>query len=213
MYKVLLICGAGMSTSILVSKMQEADINNEYTIKCCDITRGMVLYKDYDIILLAPHMSYMHDDYKALCDLKNIPLIVVSSKKYMEMDGQGVLNDVQDNLETQTKVFKVVLLHAENGAISHLLHLDMSKKLVNEEKQWVIETYQINNFYDKEVDIVLLEPQIRYELKTITKRLGSNTIVKVAPMELYATFDGRKVLNYIHKLKEENRNEINNESR
>lgn len=36
MKKILLVCGAGMSTSILVKKMKEEDHEGKYIISCCD---------------------------------------------------------------------------------------------------------------------------------------------------------------------------------
>lgn len=48
MKKILLVCGGGMSTSLLVKKMEAADIYNEYQIKCSDVVSGQVLLVDYE---------------------------------------------------------------------------------------------------------------------------------------------------------------------
>ena len=48
MKKILLVCGGGMSTSLLVKKMEAADIYNEYQIKCSDVVSGQVLLVDHN---------------------------------------------------------------------------------------------------------------------------------------------------------------------
>ncbi|MCD7809722.1 MAG: PTS sugar transporter subunit IIB, partial [Erysipelotrichaceae bacterium] len=92
MQRILLACGAGMSTSLLVKKMSEADINHEYEIKCCDTVRAKVLMYDYDIFLLAPHISYMKEEFKQICDEINIPFMLVDTLDYTKIDGKAVLN-------------------------------------------------------------------------------------------------------------------------
>ena len=52
MKKILLVCGGGMSTSLLVKKMEAADIYNEYQIKCSDVVSGQVLLVFYWLHIL-----------------------------------------------------------------------------------------------------------------------------------------------------------------
>ena len=193
MKKILLVCGGGMSTSLLVKKMEAADIYNEYQIKCSDVVSGQVLLVDYDIILLAPHIAYLQNEFVPLCQKVNIPLMlieIVLDKAIM------LLNEF-----TKEHPFKVLLLHSVAGAMSDLIVLDMKKKVIGDEKDWQIESLTTEQFEDKNYDIILLEPQIRYEEVNLERRLKENlTIITVPPISLYASFDGRKVLDYIKRV-------------
>ena len=193
MKKILLVCGGGMSTSLLVKKMEAADIYNEYQIKCSDVVSGQVLLVDYDIILLAPHIAYLQNEFVPLCQKVNIPLMLIDSYDYTKMAGKIVLDKAIMLLNEFTKEhpFKVLLLHSVAGAMSDLIVLDMKKKVIGDEKDWQIKNY----------DIILLEPQIRYEEVNLERRLKENlTIITVPPISLYASFDGRKVLDYIKRV-------------
>ncbi|MCD7840610.1 MAG: hypothetical protein LUG46_08310 [Erysipelotrichaceae bacterium] len=204
MQKILLVCGAGMSTSLLVNKMIEADTNHEYTIKCCDTVRAKVLMHDYDIFLLAPHISYMKDEFKRICDEINIPFMLIDTLDYTKIDGETVLNKTIEMLLNYNKEnpFKVVLLHSKGGMMSDLIALDIKKKVNEEEKQWIIESIDDDNFKDdRKTDVLLIESQMSFKKESILKKIKNPLlIVDVPPRSLYASFDGRKVLDYIHQL-------------
>ena len=133
MKKILLVCGGGMSTSLLVKKMEAADIYNEYQIKCSDVVSGQVLLVDYDIILLAPHIAYLQNEFVPLCQKVNIPLMLIDSYDYTKMAGKIVLDKAIMLLNEFTKEhpFKVLLLHSVAGAMSDLIVLDMKKKVMS----------------------------------------------------------------------------------
>ena len=193
-----------MSTSILVKKMQEADYEHEYNIKCCDTVTAEVVFKDYDIFLLAPHISYMKDDFLPKCEQYQIPFMVIDTLDYTQMNGLEVLRKVKENLQDKQHIFKVILLHSRSGMMSDLILLDMKKKLKNEEKNWIIESCDIDSFQDDgEVDIILLESQISYEMNNLKQRVDSKTKIMIPPRDLYASFDGRKILDYIQSQKGE----------
>ena len=76
-----------------------------------------------------------------------------------------------------------------------------NKYQIGDEKDWQIESLTTEQFEDKNYDIILLEPQIRYEEVNLERRLKENlTIITVPPISLYASFDGRKVLDYIKRV-------------
>ena len=203
MKNILLVCGAGMSTSLLVRKMQEADINHEYHIRCSDTLSAHLLLLETDIFLLAPHIAYMKDEYLHKCLELNIPFLIIDGVDYRKMDGESVLRKTQQELEKYSKEnpFQVVLVHSRVGAMSDLIALDMKKKLQSDEKDWQIKSLAIDDFDNQEAHIVLLEPQIGFEKKNVERILHNPfTIVDVPAMSLYASFDGRKMLDYIHQI-------------
>ncbi|ENH96844.1 PTS system lactose/cellobiose-specific family transporter subunit IIB [Gracilibacillus halophilus YIM-C55.5] len=92
MKNILLVCAAGMSTSMLVNKMEEAAKNKEDEIRI-NATSGGELEKyveDADVLLLGPQVSYLLNDYKD--KYANIPVEVINSVDYGTMNGQKVLD-------------------------------------------------------------------------------------------------------------------------
>ncbi|MCD7892231.1 MAG: PTS sugar transporter subunit IIB [Erysipelotrichaceae bacterium] len=204
MEKILLACGAGLSTSLLVNNMVEADVNHNYEIKCCDTVSAKVLVYDYDIFLLAPHIAYMKDEFKNICDEVNIPFMLIDTMDYTKMNGKAVLDKtvVLLNEHKKENPFKVVFLHGKRGMMSNLIILDIKKKVKDYEKNWVFESVVDDDFEDdRKTNIVLLESQINFEKDKIMKKIiNPLTVVDVPPRDLFASFDGRKVLDYIHQL-------------
>lgn len=207
MKKILLVCGAGMSTSLLVKKMQETDIEHQYQIKCCDTVSAKIELLDHDIFLLAPHISYMKNEFQLLCEKSHIPFMVIDTLDYTKMDSVSIFNKVQKKLLMYEKEhpFHVVLLHSHAGAMSDLLLLDMNKKRKGEEVKWFIESITIDYFEsDHSYNMILLEPQIRFEAKSLRKRIKNTfVIIDIPPMDIYASFNGRRMLDYIHRVYQE----------
>ena len=91
--KIKLFCSAGMSTSMLVSRMQDAakaqgldaeiDAYPEATIdKETD---------DCDVALLGPQVRFMLNKAKEVCDPKGVPVGVIAMQDYGMMNGEKVL--------------------------------------------------------------------------------------------------------------------------
>ena len=59
-YKILLVCSGGMSTSILMSKMQKYAEENGFSLKidACGTNNYQNEAPDYDVILLGPQIAY-----------------------------------------------------------------------------------------------------------------------------------------------------------
>ncbi|MGL4741220.1 MAG: PTS sugar transporter subunit IIB [Sarcina sp.] len=92
MKKILLICSAGMSTSLLVTKMQKAATERGLDF---DISAtGSGTYKDTaqtaDVILLGPQVRYMLREVSAAIPSK--PIEVIDMRAYGKIDGSAVLD-------------------------------------------------------------------------------------------------------------------------
>lgn len=93
MIKILLFCNAGMSTSMLVSKMRQAakKKNIEATIEAFPEAQMSKYLEGADVVLLGPQIKYVLPKAKALCDEKNVPIEVINSADYGMMNGDKVL--------------------------------------------------------------------------------------------------------------------------
>lgn len=108
-YTIMLNCAAGMSTSMLVSKMQEAAKIKNVDVDIFAVPAGDALNqlnsKTIDCVLLGPQVRYMEDDFKnMLSGRKNslgddVPMAVIDMQAYGMMDGNKVLDQALKMIE------------------------------------------------------------------------------------------------------------------
>lgn len=92
--KIMLICAAGMSTSLLVTKMIKAaqELGDDVDIFALPLSEGEKLIDTVDCILLGPQVRYAKDEVeKAIKESgKDIPFDIIDMKDYGMMDGKAV---------------------------------------------------------------------------------------------------------------------------
>lgn len=94
MINILLVCTAGMSTSMLVKKMQEAAEKKEIeaNIWSTGDADSQEQAKRADIILLGPQVRYLESNMKEKVDNK-IPVSVIDMRIYGTMNGEKALDN------------------------------------------------------------------------------------------------------------------------
>ncbi|MDI9220692.1 PTS sugar transporter subunit IIB [Pantoea sp. EA-12] len=95
MPKILLCCAAGMSTSMVVQKMEKAAKAQgvEVEIKAVGIEEFNEQIAHYDCCLLGPQIKYKLADFQPLSQQLNKPISVINSMDYGMMNGEKILND------------------------------------------------------------------------------------------------------------------------
>ncbi|WP_300381406.1 PTS sugar transporter subunit IIB [Clostridium sp.] len=98
MVKIILACAAGMSTSLLVKKMQDSatERNIEASIKA--IAEGAISehLNECDVILLGPQVKFMLDNIREIVAPHNIPVEVIPMQLYGLMNGKATLDIALD---------------------------------------------------------------------------------------------------------------------
>lgn len=93
--KVLLICAGGMSTSILMKKMEkyakENDINLQ--IEAIGMSDYEDTYKKYDMILLGPQVSYKKE---VIADITQMPIAVIATYDYAIGNVSNIFKQVKE---------------------------------------------------------------------------------------------------------------------
>ena len=97
---IMLVCSAGMSTSLLVTKMQQAaeakgletDI---FAVSASDADNHLA-NKDVNVLLLGPQVRFMKGDFEKRLAPKGIPLEVINMADYGMMNGEKVLQQALD---------------------------------------------------------------------------------------------------------------------
>lgn len=98
MKRILLVCSAGMSTSLLVTKMQAAA--KDQGVECSINAVGEAELKrhenEIDVLLLGPQLRFLLKKMKTKFDPKGIPVEVINTVDYGTMNGAKVLKQALD---------------------------------------------------------------------------------------------------------------------
>lgn len=94
MVKIMLACSAGMSTSLLVTKMQEAAKNQGVEAEIWAISEVNLANEigNCDVLLLGPQVRYILTKATELAKPHNVPVEVINMMDYGRCNGEGVLN-------------------------------------------------------------------------------------------------------------------------
>lgn len=100
---IMLVCAAGMSTSLLVSKMQksaeEQGIDADIFANSANEADGVLENKDVDVLLLGPQVRFMKNQFKEKVEDKGIPVDVINMQDYGMVNGEKVLQAALDLIE------------------------------------------------------------------------------------------------------------------
>lgn len=79
--KILLVCAGGMSTSILMKKMDEywKQQGEELVIKAVGLAEYQDVYQNFDIVMVGPQVSYRLKEIK---ENTNLPCSAIESFDY-----------------------------------------------------------------------------------------------------------------------------------
>lgn len=95
--KILLICAAGMSTSLVKKKIVAAFGPEEegWTINAEAYEKLESVIKDYDVILLGPQIAYKKDQLLEIANNYNKPLSTISPVDYGMGNGANILEQIK----------------------------------------------------------------------------------------------------------------------
>ena len=105
MKTIMLVCSAGMSTSLLVTKMQkaaeekgiEADI---FAISAQELD-FTIEQKNVDVLLLGPQVKFMQNQIESKLAGRNIPVEAIQMQYYGMMNGEKVLEQALQIIENK----------------------------------------------------------------------------------------------------------------
>ncbi|MBA3926910.1 PTS sugar transporter subunit IIB [Listeria sp. FSL L7-1582] len=94
MKTIMLVCSAGMSTSLLVTKMEKAaeDKNLEAKIFAVSEAEAPDNIEKIDVLLLGPQVRFLESKFKKKLEPLGKPVAVINSIDYGMMNGEKVLD-------------------------------------------------------------------------------------------------------------------------
>lgn len=95
MEKILLICSAGMSTSLLEKAVADYITKEDlpYSVKALSAQEAKPRIKEFDILLLGPQVRYMLPEFTKLANGKKIA--VIPPNIYATARGQALIDLVE----------------------------------------------------------------------------------------------------------------------
>ncbi|MFI3174115.1 MAG: PTS sugar transporter subunit IIB [Bacillota bacterium] len=92
MKKILLVCSAGMSTSIVVKKMQGAAEKGGIDAEIWAVAEAVAKenIEKADVVMLGPQVKFLLEKMKGLAEGK--PVEIIDMKDYGMMNGEAILN-------------------------------------------------------------------------------------------------------------------------
>ncbi len=93
---IMLVCSAGMSTSLLVTKMEKAAEERGMEVDIFAVSASeadqQLETKAVDVLLLGPQVRFMKAQFDQKLAAKAIPLDVIDMRHYGMMNGDKVLD-------------------------------------------------------------------------------------------------------------------------
>ncbi|KYC67840.1 PTS sugar transporter subunit IIB [Bacillus coagulans] len=98
MNTIMLVCAAGMSTSLLVTKMQRAAKEKGVDADIFAVSAGEVdsvlEKKNVDVLLLGPQVKFMKEKFEKSLSNKQMAIDSINMQYYGTMNGEKVLEQV-----------------------------------------------------------------------------------------------------------------------
>lgn len=91
--KILLICAGGMSTGILMKKMEKYATEHDFSlqIEAVGMSAYEEVYQKYDVILLGPQVAYKKDE---IAQVTQMPIAVIAAYDYAIGNVENIMNQV-----------------------------------------------------------------------------------------------------------------------
>lgn len=101
--QVLLTCGAGASSGFMAAAARKAakKLGADVEVKAKSETEVASLLPEIDLLLVAPHLKYMIDEVKELCETNNVKYDIIPQRVYGLLDGKGLIEFALKKFETE----------------------------------------------------------------------------------------------------------------
>ncbi len=195
--KILIVCGAGISTSIMAAMMEDY-VSDQDKIIATAYDRMNRYIDDIDVLLVAPQLKNLYYFIEDKCNEKSVGCLLLSDDIYGHLDGQKAV-EIAKSLykEKREKIKRVKIILVCGSGITTGIIIQSVKKTINElEVPIDCEAYgisPINSIRFKGADVIALAPQVRY-LKEEVELNYPHIPVKLIDMDVFAKLNGRKIL-------------------
>lgn len=99
--KILLCCGAGMSSGFLAQKARKAAKKNGVvaSIEARSESEVASYLSTIDLLMIGPHYANQLEEFKNMAAPYNLPVVVIPQKIYAGLDGEQLLSMAMEIIE------------------------------------------------------------------------------------------------------------------
>lgn len=99
--KILLSCGAGMSSGLLAQKTRKAAKKRGLEVKVDARSESDVssYLSSIDVLLIGPHYASQLKEFQAMATPYNVPVAVIPQNTYAMLDGEKLLDFALEQFE------------------------------------------------------------------------------------------------------------------
>ena len=99
--KVLLVCSSGASSGFIARNIRQAAVNRNVDLELDARSDSAIddYINDIDLLLVAPHLSFMYDDLKSYAKENGVHIAIVPKEAYGSMDGNAILDFMLEEME------------------------------------------------------------------------------------------------------------------
>lgn len=96
----MLVCSAGMSTSLLVTKMEKAADEKGIEVNIFAVSEAEAInhFNEIDILLLGPQVRFLKAKLEKQLESYHVPVKVIDSVDYGMVNGEKVLDSALEEL-------------------------------------------------------------------------------------------------------------------
>lgn len=98
--RILLVCAAGMSTSLLVTSMKKV-AGEDVVIEAHPIAELESIADNFDIVLVGPQVRYKYAKVEDICRERHVATGLIDMAAYGRMDGKAVMQQVKKIMEAR----------------------------------------------------------------------------------------------------------------
>ena len=143
---ILVVCGGGISTSILVENMKmHADSCD--TIKATSLDRLKHYIDNVDVVLVAPQISFAIEQLEMQCKGKGVPLFAIDKQIYGNMDGKAVMVNLEKSLQklpiSDRKIKYTIAIFCTSSLSFEKLNAKLQTEISN--NKTIVQMKQINS--------------------------------------------------------------------
>jgi len=197
--KVLLVCGAGISTSIITRNLQETDQANDFEFACCDVNSAPIKALESDLVILAPHVKFIQQKLEKICERYQIPLFVIKPNDYMRGDVAPIFNQCKAelNMSSPKKPLSIIFLYEHVGYLTQTLLDSKAFQAIVTHRNWDIKSLPLENFKHDYQTCVIVEPQLIYLMHDLISANHHESVFESCPAQNYLDLSGKSMENFI----------------
>lgn len=165
MKRVLIVCGSGVTSSLIADELNKRLENQGYYIVNANISFVLRDYHYFDFILVAPQIKFMYKEIKALCDSENILCMPLAFNEYtttaLEIKIKTYLPQVQNQ-----KLHIAFVKDDQSGYLAQLFIKKLEEEFDKNKYEVEIHllTYSLFQKNKETYDYILFEPKLMFKM-------------------------------------------------